>query len=196
MSQLNDAVIKATTAMLIKFNNRLNKSQRESEAILRDWASYLAIERKFTVSQIGHALSSIMSKGVTFMPSAYEIEAELRPATESHQDKAPQVAIEILNAIRTYGPHAEVEMLEKVSEEARLTLLAIGYTGDIRNSENYETTKAQIERLARGVLASREALSKNSKLESIGIETGKVLNLRKPEFKTVDYSGFLNGDLA
>lgn len=168
-------------------------NQQPNEARINAYAKALM---NYSPKQIVFAFNQVILSGSAFFPSLAEVLKHLRPATESYQDKAPQVAIEILNAIRTYGPHAEDEMLRNVSEEARLTLLAIGYTGDIRNSENYETTKAQIERLARGVLASKDAVVKNSKLESIGIDTGKVLSMRKPEFRTMDFSGYLPGDLA
>lgn len=187
MSNLNNAILKATTSMLQKFNNRLNKSQRESEQVMHDWATYLAIEKNFTVAQVGCALSSLMSKGPKFMPSAYEIEAELLPTQEKKEDLAPVIANEIITLIRSYHSDLEDNMLEKASPDARLVFLAIGNTSDIRTSENFETTKAQLERMIKGVLASKESRFKKQKLESIGL--GKVLEMR-----TMDYSNYLPND--
>lgn len=158
--------------------------------------AYARALQNYEPKQIVFAFNQVILSGSAFFPSLAEVLKHLRPSVESVADRAPQVAVEILNAIRTFGPHAESEMIEKVSEDARLTLLAIGYTGDIRNSENYETTKAQIERLARGVIASKEASIKNEKLSKIGIDTKNVLNLKRPGMKSVDLSGFLPGDPA
>lgn len=188
MSELNNAVLKASTSMLQKFNNRFNKSQRESEQVLSDWAEYLTIEKGFTVSQIGFALGLLMQKGARFMPSAYEIEAELLPSVENKEDMAPLIANEIISAIRLFGPHKELELLESVSENAKLTVMAFGGTTSIRNApeESLGMTRAQIERVAKGVLASKTNDTKNEKLERLGISTGKVLN-----FKTMDFSNYL-----
>lgn len=155
-------------------------------------AAYAKALVNYSPKQIVFAFNQTILSGSPFFPSLAEILKHLRPAVESAADRAPQVAMEILNAIRTYGPHAEVEMMQMVSEDARHTLLAIGFTGDIRNSENYETTKAQIERLARGVLASRESSVKNEKLERIGV----VLPMNKPGMKAMDFSGFLPSEPA
>lgn len=174
---------------LRKYRGLFNKSPSDDD--LETYGDMLVSEYEF--KQVTWALSQHVKKGSAFFPSCGEIFSYLTPKVESAADRAPQVAMEILNAIRTYGPHAEVEMMQMVSEDARHTLLAIGFTGDIRNSENYETTKAQIERLARGVLASKESTVKNEKLERIGIATGKVLPMNKPGMKTIDFSTFLNG---
>lgn len=152
---------------------------------------------RFEPKQIIFAFNQVINSGTAFFPSLAEVLKHLRPTNESNQDKAPQIAQEVLNALRAYSQYDEVKMLENVSEDARMVFLAIGYTGDIRTSENYETTKAQIERLAKGVLASKEASVKNEKLEKIGINTGRVLEMKRPEMKTMDFSGYLpSGDPA
>ncbi len=176
------AIKAAIYDMGLKFN------QEPSDAKITAYAKELM---DYSPAQINFAFREIINSGSAFFPSLAEVLKHLRPVQETVQDKAPQVAQEILQLLRWYGPHAEREMIENASEDARLVFLAIGYTGDIRNSENYETTKAQIERLARGVLSSKTAAQKNEQLERIGIDTSKVLTMKKPEFRTADFSGFL-----
>jgi hypothetical protein len=121
------------------------------------------------------------------MPSAYEIEAELTPLESKKEDRAPIIVKEIIQAIRSWNKDLEAQMLESVSEDARLCFLAIGNTSDLRNSENFETMSAQVERLVKGVLAAKVNNIKNEKLERIGIkQEGKLLQLR-----TTDFSNFL-----
>lgn len=188
MNELQGAIKDAVTAMLIKFNNRLSKNQMEPESKLKDWAEFLAFEKGFTVTQIMFALTELTKTNKTFMPSAYEIADALSVKHESIDHKAPLIVLEILNAIKLFGQYDELKMIETLSEDARLALLAIGGTSDIRNADNDNlgTTKAQLERAAKGVLAAKTNNVKNQNLERLGINTGKVL-----EFRTMDYSGFL-----
>lgn len=187
MSELNLTIIKAASAMLMKFNNNLNKSQRESEETLTQWAEYLALDKKFTVTQIGFALAQLMGKNTKFMPSAYEIEACLIPVEDSKEDLAPIIVNEIIRAIRLHPYDLESRMFPTLSAEANAVIEANGGTRSIRDSDNFETMKAQLERLAKGVLASRDSNKKNAKLESVGI----VLEMKRPEMKLMDYSSFL-----
>ena len=182
---INERLLERKSAV---FQMGLLFNQQPSDEKITAYANALI---NYEPKQIIFAFNQVILSGSAFFPSLAEVLKHLRPATEAVVDRAPQVAIEILNAIRTYGPHDESRMLQNVSEDTRVTLLAIGFTGDIRNSENYETTKAQIERLARGVLASREASVKNERLQKIGINTGKVLSMNKTGMKTMDFSGFL-----
>lgn len=173
------AIKAAIYDMGLKFN------QEPSDAKITAYAKELM---DYTPEQINYAFRKIIHSGSAFFPSLAEILKHLKPETESAQDKAPQIAQEILQLLRWYGPHDEKRMIENASEDARLVFLAIGYTGDIRNSENYETTKAQIERLARGVLASRKASEKNEQLSSLGIEAAKILTLTKPGMRELSFN--------
>lgn len=138
---------------------------------------------EFTPEQITFAFRKIINSGTAFFPSLAEILKHLRPPQEIATDKAPQVVAEMLQALRWYGPHDEAKMLANVSPEAKLTFQRLGHTGDIRNSENIDTIRAQLERLARSVLSSREADRKNEELQSIGI----VLQLKKPDMQKIDF---------
>jgi hypothetical protein len=189
MNELQGAIKDAVTAMLIKFNNRLSKNQMETESKLADWAEFLAFEKGFTVNQVKFALTQLTQTNKTFMPSAYEIADALSVKHESIDHKAPLIVLEILQAVKLFGQYDELKMIETLSEDARLTLSAIGGTSDIRNSDhdNIGTTKAQLERAVKGVLATKSNNIKNNNLERIGINVpGKIL-----EFRTMDYSNFL-----
>jgi hypothetical protein len=173
------AIKSAIYQMGLRFN------QEPSDAKITAYAKDLM---EYTPEQITFAFRRVIDSGSAFFPSLAEILKHLRPANETSQDLAPQIATEMLNALRTYGPHAELQMLENVSENARLTFLALGYTGDIRNSENIDTVRAQLERLARGVLNSKEAAKKNETLGRIGIDVfGKVLPLKRPEMQKLTF---------
>jgi len=192
MNNLDQAILKAATAMLQKFNNRLNKTQRENEATLSDWASYLAIEKGYKVSQIGFALGELMKKSPTFMPSAYEIEGQLIPKEESVADSAPVIANELLEFFRLHHYDLEEKYLSTLTTEARAVFELIGDSRVYRNSENPETAKAQLERYIKGLLAQKKNRAVNQRLESIGIDVpGRVLEFPKPEMQTMDYSNFL-----
>lgn len=163
-------------------------NQQPSDERITAYANAL---KNYEPNQIIFAFNKVINSGTAFFPSLAEILKHLRPQKEVAQDKAPQVANEMLQALRTFGPHAEDKMLLEVSPEARATFKALGYTGDIRNSDNIDTVRAQLERLARGVINSTETKNKNSELEKIGIkEPGKVLSMNKPGMKTLDFSDF------
>jgi hypothetical protein len=159
-------------------------------------SAYAKALENYEPRQIVFAFRQVIKSGSAFFPSLAEILKHLQPAKELVQDQAPAIATEIMQLLRWYGPHDEANMIKNASGEAKLVFQALGFTGDIRNSENPDTVRAQLERLARSVLSRKTANDKNAALEKIGIDTGKVLKLQKPEFKTVDYSGFLPGDPA
>lgn len=168
------AIKSAIFQMALRFNQEPSREKIEAYAIDL---------MEFTPEQITYAFRKIINSGTAFFPSLAEILKHLRPAQEIATDKAPQVAAEMLQALRWYGPHDEAKMLNNVSPEARITFQRLGHTGDIRNSENIDTIRAQLERLARSVLSSREADRKNNELENIGI----VLQLKKPDLQKIDF---------
>jgi hypothetical protein len=158
-------------------------NQQPSDERITAYANALM---NYEPNQIIFAFKKVINSGTAFFPSLAEILKHLRPAEEVGQDKAPQIVAEMLQALRWYGPHDETNMLQNVSPEARLTFQKLGHTADIRNSENIDTIRAQLERLARSVLSSRETGKKNQELERIGI----VLPLKKPSLQALDYSDF------
>lgn len=198
MNELQTAVKDAITAMLIKFNNRLSKSQMEPESKLADWAEFLAFERGYTVNQVKFALTELTKGNRPFMPSAYEIADALTAKEDKKEDLAPLIVNEIIQAIQCYGQYDEERMIQSVSEDARLVLRKLGNTTDIRNADidNLGTTKAQLRDFVKGVLAAKANDAKATKLESIGIDSGRVLDFKKVEMRTMDYSNFLPGDPA
>lgn len=155
-------------------------NQQPSDERITAYANALM---SYEPNQIIYAFNKVINSGTGFFPSLAEILKHLRPTEEIATDKAPQVAAEMLQALRWYGPHDEAKMLNNVSPEARITFQRLGHTGDIRNSENIDTIRAQLERLARSVLSSREADRKNNELQNIGI----VLQLKKPDLQKIDF---------
>lgn len=195
MSNLNNAVRKAMTEMLKKFNNRLSKNQMEPESKLGDWADFLAFEKGFTVNQVMFALNELTRTNKAFMPSAYEIAAALSVKEVSKDEKANAVVAELFQAIKDFSQYSESEMVEALSEDAGLTLLAMGGTSELRNTpiDNIGTTRAQLRDLAKSVIASKDNATKAAKLERIGINTGIVLDFKKPRHQPMmaDFSGYL-----
>lgn len=154
----------------------------------------------FEFKQVTWALSQFVRNGSAFFPSCGEIFSQLQVKEISKDEKANSVVAELFQAIKDFSQYREVEMIEQLSEDARLTLLAMGGTSELRNAEidNIGTTRAQLRDLAKSVIASKENVSKAEKLQRIGINTGSVLDFKKPasNFSTVDYSGYLPKDLA
>lgn len=138
-------------------------------------------------TQIIFAFKQVIKSGSAFFPSLAEILKHLQPGKEDEIDQAPQIAAEMLRLIRWYGKHDEVNMLKNASPEARETFIKLGDTQDIRNSENTDTVRAQLERLARSVKASQKISEKNEKLEQIGI----VLPMKRPALQKPEFSNFL-----
>lgn len=142
--------------------------------------------------QIIFAFKKVIDSGSAFFPSLAEILKHLRPAENTKEDKAPIIVNEIIQFIRLHPFDLEKNHTHTLSTEALEVIIANGGTRAIRDSENFETMKAQLERLAKGVIANRDAGIKNEALQKIGIDTmGKILPMNKPEFRTIDYSGYL-----
>lgn len=158
--------------------------------------AYAKALKNYSPKQITHAFNQVILSGSAFFPSLAEILTHLRPPNEKKEDIAPLICAEILEAIKLFSSYDEVRMNEHLSESARLVLKMLGGTSEIRNApaENIGTTKAQLTKLASSVLAKKDADAKNAKLESIGINTGRVLDFPKQEMKTMDYSNFLPGE--
>lgn len=156
------------------FDMGLKFNQEPSDAKITAYAKDLM---DYSPEQINFAFRQIINSGTAFFPSLAEILKHLKPAQEVH-DKAPQIAAEMLQALRWYGPHDEVNMLKNISPEAKATFERLGNTQDIRNSENTDTVRAQLERLARSVMQSKQVEAKNEQLQKIGI----VLPFQRIEF--------------
>lgn len=194
MSELNAAILKAMTAMLIKFNNRLSKFQREDESVLSDWAEYLAFERKFTVSQVAVALESLMNANTKFMPSAYEIADSLKPKDVSSDDIGNFVANEVIQKVIEYGIYRLDKAFEALSDVSKQTIGENTYLlREIANSDedNLPSIRAQIRGLAKGAAESHKNEKHNDKLAKIGIDTKNVISFKRPEFQSLDFSNFL-----
>lgn len=128
-----------------------------------------------TPQQVIFAFKQVINSGSAFFPSLAEILKHLRPPEEKREDLAPSIAAEIIQLLRLYGKYDEDRMRQAASQDARLVFLQLGDTSDIRNSENFETMRAQLERLARSVLSRKDAIKKAEELQKIGI----VLELPK-----------------
>lgn len=173
---------------LKKYRGLFNKSPNDGD--LETYGDMLVGEYEF--KQVTWALSQHVKKGSAFFPSCGEIFSYLTVKTETAQHLAPIIANEIIQAIHLHPYDLEARMFPTLSAEANAVIIANGGTRSIRDSENFETMKAQLERLAKGVLASRDSTKKNSQLEKIGI----VLPMKKVEMRTMDFSAYLPPDLA
>lgn len=200
---VEDLARKAILEMLKKFNNRLNRSQMETEEKLNSWAEYLSVERKFTVAQVGHALTMLMGDGAKFMPSAYEIAAQLKPRENTAEDVANYVANEVIEKVMAYGVHRLREAMDALSDVSKQVIVNnTSLLSEIANSDrdNLPTIRAQLRGLAKATAEAKKAKSTNERLEKLGIDTSKVKTIesglklvqREPmDLRTIDYSGFL-----
>lgn len=151
--------------------------------------AYARALQNYTPGQVTFAFNQIILSGSAFFPSLAEILKFLRPQTEKKEDLAPVIVAEMIRAIRAYGKWDEARMLTTVSEDARQVFQALGNTTDIRNSDNIEITKAQLERLAKGVFAARENAKINTGLEKVGIN-GNVLHLKTSGMRGLSFNEF------
>jgi hypothetical protein len=154
-------------------------NQQPSEDRINAYARAL---QNYSTKQITFAFKQVINSGSAFFPSLAEILKHLKVNEPKKEDRAPLITQEILRAIRSYGQYAEKEMLESVSEDARGVLLVIGNTGHIRNSENYETTFAQLERTVKSYLSSKEFSNKQETLNQVNERINAT---------AVNFSGYL-----
>jgi hypothetical protein len=153
--------------------------------------AYARALANYTPQQVIFAFKQVINSGSAFFPSLAEILKHLRPPEERKEDLAPVIVSEMLAALRSHSQYDEKRMQESVSENARLSFLALGNTMDIRLSENIETTKAQLERLVKGVLAGRISNAKVEALEKIGINAKTIsISDQKAPMRSLDFSGF------
>lgn len=164
------------------------KQQQPGEQMINAYAKALI---NYTPKQITFAFNQVILSGSAFFPSLAEILKHLRPVTEKKEDLAPIITNEIIQFVRLHHFDCESKYFHTLSEYAQASLVANGGTKSIRDSDNFETMKAQLERLVKGVLSSRDANRKNARLEDIGISTENVLSLKKPEMKPLNYSSLL-----
>jgi hypothetical protein len=109
------------------------------------------------------AFERIIRSGSAFFPSLAEIYQTINP---KKPDDSAIVANEIINLIRTYGKHDESTMLARASGLARSVILQMGSTDYVRNSENQEVIRAQLERLARAI-SQKENYESESNHEAV-----------------------------
>lgn len=178
MQQANFMQLKAAI-----FEMGLLFNQQPSDERINAYAKAL---QNYTPKQIIYAFKQVINSGSAFFPSLAEILKHLRVDEDRKEDRAPLIVKEIIQAIRSFNQYNEKEMLESVSEDARLVFLAIGNTGDIRNSENFETMQAQLERLVKGVISSKETSIKKEKIN-------QVSTINRINAMTTDFSGYLTG---
>ncbi len=136
--------------MAMIYNFGLTFNQQPTQERLEVYADALI---PIGAEKVRFAFEKIIRNGNAFFPSLAEIYQAINP---KKPDESAIVANEIINLIRIYGPHAETEMMIKASELAKKVLIQIGSTESIRNSENTEIIRAQLERLARALSQKEE----------------------------------------
>lgn len=176
---MNDAKLTLTKAAIYEMGLLFN--QAPSDDKIKAYAKALT---NYSPKQITFAFNQVILSGSAFFPSLAEILKHLRPDLDKKEDRAPIIVKEIIQFIRSCHPDLEREKMDKLSPDARLVFLSIGNTADLRNSENFETMSAQVERLVKGVLAAKTNNIKSERLERLGI-------ISNTDFKTIDYSGYL-----
>lgn len=176
------AIKAAIYDMGLKFN------QEPSDAKITAYAKELL---DYTPEQINFAFKQVILSGSAFFPSLAEVLKHLRHTQEKPEDKAPLIATEIINFVRMHHRGVEKNYYHNLSIEAVFVLSHMGGTQDIRDSENFETMRAQLERLSRGVLNQISSSSKKQDLKKIGISEN-VLSFPKSEMKGIDFSNFTN----
>lgn len=146
--------------------------------------AYAKALSNYTPQQIVYAFKQVINSGSAFFPSLAEILKHLRPAEDSTEDKAAIVTEEIIRYAQAYGYMQIEKAFYAISEDARIAAGSPSFLLEVCNTpfDDLTTLKAQIRRQAKAAFERTVNTAKNEKLQAIGIETGKVLTLRKPEF--------------
>jgi hypothetical protein len=175
----------ALKAAIYEMGLRFNQgpSQEKINAYANDLMEY-------TPEQIIYAFRQVINSGSAFFPSLAEILKHLRPPEQKKEDRAPVIVAEMLKALRDFSQYDEDRMLAAISPAARAAFKALGSTWDIRMSENIETTRAQLERLVKGVISAEDAGVKIEQLQRIGINAKVIQIGTRPPMKGLDFSGF------
>ena len=164
-------------------------NQHPNDQRIEAYAKHLA---SYSPEQITYAFNKVIESGSGFFPSLAEILKHLRPVPLSKEDQAPMIVTEMLTALRDHSQYDEAKMLDSVSDIARAAFIQLGSTYSVRVSENIETTKAQLERLVKGVIARGQQDSQGVELQKLGLQNGKVINLVKDRgIERLNYSDFL-----
>jgi hypothetical protein len=147
--------------MGLRFNQE--PSKEKIEAYANDLMDY-------TPEQVTYAFRQVINSGSAFFPSISEILKHLRPAEQKKEDQAPMIANEIISFVKMHHFDLEHRYLDTLSPLAREVIQSLGSTQDIRDSENFEIMKAQLERSVKSVIAAKEYSSKVLQLNKIGIK--------------------------
>lgn len=145
--------------MAIIYNFGLTFNQQPTQERIEVYADALL---PLGVEKVRFAFEKIIKSGSAFFPSLAEIYQALFP---KKPDESPVVANEIINLVRIYGPHSEHEMYKAASPLAKMVLAKLGSTDSIRNSENTEVIRAQIERLAKALAQKEDYLTSHESVE-------------------------------
>lgn len=184
------AIKSAIFQMGLRFNQE--PSKEKIEAYANDLMGY-------TPEQITFAFRQVIASGTAFFPSMAEILKFLKPREVTSQDIGNEVANELIDKILEFGRYkpglneALSPVANKILEENRYLFL------EVLDSEKNQvpSIRAQIRDLVKAKTEGKKATSYNEKLTKIGIDTSNVIGFKRPEFQSVDYSGFLpEGDPA
>lgn len=174
---------------LKKYRGLFNKSPSDDD--LETYGEMLS--GQFEFKQVTWALTEHVKKGSAFFPSCGEIFAYLAPKEESSEDRAAIATDEIIRFAQAYGYMQTEKAFLAMSEDARIACGSPTFLLEVCNTpfEDLTTLKAQIRRQAKAAFERSINTAKNEKLQAIGIDTGKVLNLKRPSF-----DGFLTSGPA
>lgn len=144
--------------------------------------------------QIIFAFNKVIASGSAFFPSMAEILVHLKPKSISSVNTGNEVANELFDKILEYGRYKS-GLFEALSPVAKEILENNRYLFlEILDSEKHQvpTIRAQIRDLVTASQEGAKAQTHNESLQRIGIDvSGKVLTMKRPELKTMDFSGYL-----
>lgn len=181
----DDKKFVATKAAIYEMGLLFNQSPSDDK--IKAYAKALA---NYTPQQIKYAFKQVVNSGSAFFPSLAEILGHLKPKENASKDIGNFVANEIIQKVIDLGVYRLNEVYESLSEVSKKTLGENRYIlTEIANSDRDQLTsiRAQIRDMASAAAESHKQGKRNEQLEKIGIKTGNIL-----EFKTMDYSGYLD----
>ena len=138
--------------------------------------AYAKALEAFSKAQIVYAFNKVIKSGTPFFPSLAEILKHLSPVEQNVENRAIEIANEIVSMAQAYGYMQTDKAFERLSEDAKDTIKSPSMILEICNTqlEQLSTIKAQLRRLAIASLQKEKNDGHNQIIESLGINFASI----------------------
>ncbi len=177
---------------LKKYRGLFNKAPNDQALEL--YAEMLA--GRFEFKQVTWALSEFIKKGSPFFPSCGELFGVLTPKEINPEDRAAEIASEIISKAQLHGYMQVQRAFNELSNEAQQAIGTPSALLDVCNTpyDQMGTLKAQLRRLAKAAMERKAHDQHNQAIAALGVP-GKILSIseKQASMKKLDFSDFGQG---